>query len=88
MEWKEPIRIGSEGYCSTWINSVEKKGFDRGMPMVFVRQHIEIRDRPESSTPPNVVEERTHVYLALGTTTTRATRVGKLTLHLIKALDL
>ncbi|KAJ7901997.1 hypothetical protein B0H14DRAFT_2669439 [Mycena olivaceomarginata] len=44
------------------VRSVEKKGFDAGSPMVFVKQNIEITGAGRSV--PSVVEERSHVYIS------------------------
>jgi hydroxyacyl-ACP dehydratase HTD2-like protein with hotdog domain len=76
MEWKLPLTIGAESCSVATVDSVSKKGFDRGSPMVFVKQRIEVKSDEQSVTP-NIVEERTHVYLALGTAQKRIVRQGK-----------
>ncbi|TFY66667.1 hypothetical protein EVG20_g4422 [Dentipellis fragilis] len=64
MEWRKPLLIGAKATSVTTIDSVEKKGFEKGAPMVFVQQKIDMRN--EGDEQPAVTEERTHVYLALG----------------------
>ncbi|KAF9265424.1 hypothetical protein L218DRAFT_923616 [Marasmius fiardii PR-910] len=64
MTWntENPLLIGEKVEATSWINSVEKKGFEKGNPMVFVDNKIEYSmiGKPE----PSVVEERTHVYFS------------------------
>ncbi|KAF7309507.1 Pectin lyase-like protein [Mycena indigotica] len=63
MSWnvQKPLLAGASATSVSTIGAVEKKGFDKGSPMVFVKQKIEITmDGHES---PSVVEERSHVYL-------------------------
>ncbi|TFY77170.1 hypothetical protein EWM64_g6842 [Hericium alpestre] len=64
IEWKKPLLIGGKATSSTTVRSVEKKGFERGSPMVFVKQENDMRN--EGDSEPAVLEERTHVYLGLG----------------------
>ncbi|KAJ7272698.1 hypothetical protein B0H12DRAFT_591701 [Mycena haematopus] len=56
------LRIGDKAVSRATVASVEKKGFDVGSPMVFVKQRIEIT--PEGGGAPSIVEERSHVYIA------------------------
>ncbi|KAI0035100.1 hypothetical protein K488DRAFT_76873 [Vararia minispora EC-137] len=77
MEWHRPVRVGEDGCSIATVHSVEKKGFDRGTPMVFVKQYIEIKDHAQSPLP-NIIEERTHVYLALGTSIRAVRKVDSL----------
>jgi hydroxyacyl-ACP dehydratase HTD2-like protein with hotdog domain len=64
MVWHSPLIIGEEVQALSTVTSVEKKGFEKGSPMVFVNQTIEYT-RPGHHVP-SVVEERTHVYLPPG----------------------
>jgi len=60
--WKRPLLIGEKAVAAVRIGSVEKKGFEKGSPMVFVRQIIEYRKEGENEIA--IEEERSHVYLA------------------------
>ncbi|KAJ7071974.1 hypothetical protein C8F01DRAFT_1102037 [Mycena amicta] len=64
MRWnaEKPLLAGSSAISTSTIESVEKKGFDKGRPMVVVKQKIEVT--MEGEQLPSVVEERSHVYLA------------------------
>ncbi|KAJ6485698.1 hypothetical protein C8R45DRAFT_997537 [Mycena sanguinolenta] len=64
MTWdaQNPLRIGNKAVSTSTVHSVDKKGFDAGSPMVFVKQKIEVV--VEGQTAPSVVEERSHVYIA------------------------
>ncbi|KAJ6581006.1 hypothetical protein B0H19DRAFT_1017554 [Mycena capillaripes] len=64
MTWdvKNPLRMGGSAVSTSTVDSVDKKGFDTGSPMVFVKQKIDITMAGE--THPSVVEERSHVYIA------------------------
>ena len=73
MEWRKSLIIGGQATSVSTVGAVEKKGFEKGSPMVFVKQQIEIRNKGEAE--PAVLEERSHVYLALGATK-RTTREG------------
>ena len=53
--------MGSRAEARARIVGVEKKGFEKGAPMVFVRQRIAYRHAGE--TQAWYEEERTHVYL-------------------------
>jgi len=64
MVWHSPLIIGEEVQALSTVTSVEKKGFEKGSPMVFVNQTIEYT-RPGHHVP-SVVEGRTHVYLPPG----------------------
>ncbi|ETW85856.1 hypothetical protein HETIRDRAFT_245796, partial [Heterobasidion irregulare TC 32-1] len=64
MEWRRSLIIGGQATSVSTVGAVEKKGFEKGSPMVFVKQQIEIRNKGEAE--PAVLEERSHVYLALG----------------------
>ncbi|KZT70166.1 hypothetical protein DAEQUDRAFT_709097 [Daedalea quercina L-15889] len=64
MVWKEPLSIGENVTASSMIDSVEKKGFDKGSPMVFVNQKIQYRKNDAHQGQAAIVEERSHVYLA------------------------
>ncbi|KAJ7460802.1 hypothetical protein FB451DRAFT_1270374 [Mycena latifolia] len=64
MSWdpQNSLLVGESAVSTSTVDSVEKKGFEKGAPMVFVKQKIQVtmvgKDRP------SVVEERAHVYLA------------------------
>ncbi|KAL6300559.1 hypothetical protein BKA93DRAFT_514862 [Sparassis latifolia] len=62
MEWKRPLRIGEKANAVSTISQIDKKGFEKDSPLVFVRQKIEYKR--EGSEDICVEEERSHVYLA------------------------
>ncbi|KAI0928456.1 hypothetical protein AcW2_004460 [Taiwanofungus camphoratus] len=62
IDWRSPLLIGEKVTATSTIGSVDKKGFEKGSPMVFVKQKIEYRK--ESSSEVAIEEERSHVYLA------------------------
>lgn len=66
IRWEggDGMRIGESATSKSTIKQVEKKGFETGSPMVFVKQHIQISSG--GSMVPQVEEERSHVYLGLG----------------------
>lgn len=64
FKWQSPLIVGEEVEAQSTVTSVEKKGFEKGSPMVFVNQTIEYR-RPGHHVP-STVEERSHVYLPPG----------------------
>jgi hypothetical protein len=64
MEWRRPLIIGGKATASMDVRSVAKKGFGDAVPMVFVNQGIEISNEGDEEYA--ILEERTHVYLALG----------------------
>lgn len=76
MEWRSPVRVGADACAVSTIAAVEKKGFgaEGKTPMVFVKQKIEVKDSEDSAALPNVIEERTHVYLPLGLEQRRVVR--------------
>ncbi|KAI5123365.1 hypothetical protein M0805_001786 [Coniferiporia weirii] len=55
------VSAGAGATARAKVVKVEKKGFERGMPMVFVHQNIEYEQG--TGEGPAVVEERIHVYL-------------------------
>jgi hydroxyacyl-ACP dehydratase HTD2-like protein with hotdog domain len=61
FEWKKPLLIGENATATSTIASVEKKGFEKGSPLVFVNQKINFS--AEGSAEASLVEYRTHVYL-------------------------
>ncbi|KAI0306445.1 hypothetical protein B0F90DRAFT_1622992 [Multifurca ochricompacta] len=65
IEWRKPLVIGEKATAHMSVRSVDKKGFSGPVPMVFVKQGIEITNEGEEDSA--ILEERTHVYLALGT---------------------
>lgn len=75
MKWHSPLVVGDKVVASSTVSSIEKKGFDKGSPMVFVNQTIEYAK--EGTGVPSVVEGRSHVYLPPGhTNTQRKVRKG------------
>ena len=76
IEWRKPLIIGGKACARARVSSVSKsnRGLDGTAPMVFVSQRIEITNEGEEECA--VLEERTHVYLALGAYRRRA-REGK-----------
>lgn len=64
MEWRRPLIVGGKAMACMSVRSVVKKGFGDGVPMVFVNQGIEISNEDDRDYA--ILEERTHVYLALG----------------------
>ncbi|KII88448.1 hypothetical protein PLICRDRAFT_111173 [Plicaturopsis crispa FD-325 SS-3] len=63
MVWggANPLVVGRKATMSSDVAAVEKKGFESGSPMVFVKQRISIK--MEGSEDASVEEERSHVYL-------------------------
>ncbi|TFK42545.1 hypothetical protein BDQ12DRAFT_676393 [Crucibulum laeve] len=55
-----PLLIGGKATTTSTVEAATKKGFEKGNPMVFVTQKIDIT--MEDSKSPSVVEERSHVY--------------------------
>lgn len=65
MEWKKPLTLGTKVTSVSVIDSLEKKGFDKGKPMVFVNQKIRYTPFKSHSHGSAAIEEtRSHVYLA------------------------
>jgi hydroxyacyl-ACP dehydratase HTD2-like protein with hotdog domain len=64
MKWHSPLVIGDRVESISTVSSVEKKGFEKGTPMVFVNQTIKYRRFGQKAV--NIVEERSHVYLPPG----------------------
>ncbi|KAJ6561075.1 hypothetical protein DFH09DRAFT_502476 [Mycena vulgaris] len=64
MSWdvQNPLLVGESAVSTSTVDSVEKKGFEKGTPMVFVNQKIEVTMLGKRQS--SVVEERAHVYLA------------------------
>ena len=62
MVWKRPLCVGDRAAAISTISAVDKKGFETGTPMVFVKQKIEYRGVGIDEVC--VEEERSHVYLA------------------------
>lgn len=63
MEWRAPgLRVGDAVHASSRLLDVQKKGFERGAPMVFVKQQIEYKRVGSDAVA--IAEERSHVYLA------------------------
>jgi hydroxyacyl-ACP dehydratase HTD2-like protein with hotdog domain len=62
MTWNSPLTVGETVESISKVSSVEKKGFEKGTPMVFVNQTIEYY-RQLGKGIANIVEDRSHVYL-------------------------
>ena len=62
MTWdtSNPLIIGKRTKSVSTVMSAEKKGFEKGNPMVFVTQNIQFTQ--EGKQTPSVTEERAHVY--------------------------
>ncbi|KAF9483768.1 hypothetical protein BDN70DRAFT_873373 [Pholiota conissans] len=56
----KPLLVGIKTYGVSSVTKSEKKGFDKGKPMLFITQKIEFLQ--EGSESPSIVEERSHVY--------------------------
>ena len=57
---KNPLIAGTTTKSTSTVSSTEKKGFDKGNPMVFVTQNIQFTK--EGKQTPSITEERVHVY--------------------------
>ena len=64
MRWLDPLTIGQKVDAVSTISSVEKKGFEKASPMIFVNQAINYTSKGRVN--PNIVEGRSHVYLPPG----------------------
>ncbi|EIW85149.1 hypothetical protein CONPUDRAFT_117715 [Coniophora puteana RWD-64-598 SS2] len=64
MRWNKsnPLLVGEKASSISTTEAIDKKGFDQGTPMVFVKQKIEVTMADQ--TTPSLTEERSHVYLA------------------------
>ncbi|KAF7440537.1 hypothetical protein PC9H_000883 [Pleurotus ostreatus] len=62
---EKPLLIGRAATATSTIGSIEKKGFEKGSPMLFVTQRIAVR--MDEETENSVEEERVHVYLPIAT---------------------
>ncbi|KAG0707702.1 hypothetical protein DFH29DRAFT_979646 [Suillus ampliporus] len=62
MTWNKggELKVGEKATAVSTVAKVEKKGFEAGKPMVFVKQRIEVT--VEGRNEPGMVEERAHVY--------------------------
>ncbi|KDQ60781.1 hypothetical protein JAAARDRAFT_124307 [Jaapia argillacea MUCL 33604] len=75
MVWKSPLLIGEKAYATSKMGPVDKKGFEKGTPMVFVKQKIEYTMAGQKEVA--VEEERSHVYLpSLAGVSKRPSREG------------
>ncbi|KAL5529613.1 hypothetical protein ACEPAG_5598 [Sanghuangporus baumii] len=59
----EALRIGQNASARVKIGKIEKRGFEKGTPMVFVHQNIDYRHQDARDSEALVSEERIHVYL-------------------------
>ncbi|KAJ3787824.1 hypothetical protein GGU10DRAFT_347895 [Lentinula aff. detonsa] len=77
MTWdiKNPLLIGEKATANWTVDSVQKKGFDTGKPMLFVNKRIEFTMIGRNT--PSLVEERVHVYLPDAGVQSRAPREVK-----------
>ncbi|KAJ8584933.1 hypothetical protein M405DRAFT_432765 [Rhizopogon salebrosus TDB-379] len=64
MTWYKggELKVGEKATSVSTVDKIEKKGFEAGKPMIFVKQRIEVTG--EGCNEPGMVEERTHVYHA------------------------
>jgi len=64
MRWNRsnPLLVGEKASSTSTAEAIDKKGFDKGTPMVFVKQKIEVIMADQ--TTPSLTEDRLHVYLA------------------------
>lgn len=60
--WRAPLHVGEKVIAFSDMLDVQKKGFEKGIPMVFVKQKIEYK--LDGSNDVAIEEERSHVYLA------------------------
>lgn len=62
MTWNKDwaLKVGEKAAAVSTVANIEKKGFEAGNPMIFVKQRIEVT--VEGRSEPAMVEERTHVY--------------------------
>lgn len=74
IEWRNPLLIGDEAVSVSTIDSVQKKGFEKGRPMVFVNQKIQYSKAGSEDVA--IQETRSHVYLA-SPGNSRGTREGR-----------
>lgn len=78
MTWdiRNPLLLGEKVDASWTVDSVQKKGFETGNPMLFVNKKIDYTMVGKAS--PSLVEERVHVYLPDSQVPNRAPREGML----------
>lgn len=64
MAWNKEraLKVGEKATAVSTVAKVEKKGFEVGKPMIFVKQRIEVT--VDGQSQPGMVEERAHVYQA------------------------
>ncbi|KAG2031055.1 hypothetical protein BDR03DRAFT_973626 [Suillus americanus] len=64
MTWNKEraLKVGEKATAVSTVAKVEKKGFEVGKPMIFVKQRIEVT--VDGQSQPGMVEERAHVYQA------------------------
>ena len=64
MTWHKAaaLKVGGKATAVSTVDKVEKKGFEVGKPMVFVKQRIRVT--ADGSSDHAIVEERAHVYQA------------------------
>lgn len=65
--WNGALKLGRDATAKARVVRVEKKGFDKGNPMVFVHQEFEyghgVFGARSNALPAPVTERRVHVYL-------------------------
>ncbi|KAJ7102991.1 hypothetical protein C8R43DRAFT_1092253 [Mycena crocata] len=85
MYWdaQNPLLVGQSAVSTSTVASIEKKGFEKGSPMILVTQNIKVTlaGKPQ----PSVVEERSHVYLADSIPVNKVPRDGE-PLSIIKGI--
>lgn len=64
MTWNKEraLKVGEKATAVSTVAKVEKKGFEVGKPMIFVKQRIEVT--VDGQSQPGMVEERAHVFQA------------------------
>ncbi|KAL0955748.1 hypothetical protein HGRIS_001963 [Hohenbuehelia grisea] len=64
IQWnnEQPLLVGSPATATWEVASVQKKGFEKGNPMVFVNQRIQYRTHGREDV--SIDETRAHVYVA------------------------
>jgi len=74
MTWDphNPLLVGEKAIATWSVDSVQKKGFDKDKPMLFVNKRLDFTMVGMGS--PSLVEERVHVYLPDAQAESRAPR--------------
>ncbi|KAF5377061.1 hypothetical protein D9757_007746 [Collybiopsis confluens] len=77
MTWdpNNPLLIGERATATWTVDSIQKKAFDKGNPMLFVNKKIQYT--MDTRATPSLVEERVHVYLLDAQAPNRTPRKAK-----------